>query len=131
MSGAAVLVLPARGAFRLRAVAVSHGWFQTAPFSWDPDAGTLEPHGAAGGRPGRRCRCRAGDGGVAVRAARDLARAERDAAGRRVRRVLQLDADLTGFDAAVRAVDPDAGRRPGRPTGAGGCWRARACSRTS
>lgn len=41
MSGASLLVLPARGAFRLPAVAVSHGWFQTAPFAWDPAAGIL------------------------------------------------------------------------------------------
>jgi 3-methyladenine DNA glycosylase/8-oxoguanine DNA glycosylase len=105
MSGAPVLVLPARGAFRLPAVAVSHGWFQTTPFSWDPDAGTL-------GRTERleagpvELSMSAGDGVVVVRAARELAAAERDAADRRLRRVLQLDADLTGFDAAVRAVDP-------------------------
>ena len=47
MSADADLVLEARGAFRLGAVAVSHGWFQTAPFCWDPEGGRLRAHGAA------------------------------------------------------------------------------------
>ncbi|MGE0028149.1 MAG: DNA-3-methyladenine glycosylase [Thermoleophilia bacterium] len=106
MSGASLLVLPARGAFRLPAVAVSHGWFQTAPFAWDPEAGTLSRTERLEGGP-VDLRMSADDGGVAVRAARDLGAGEREAAGVRVRRVLQLDADLTGFDAAARAVDPD------------------------
>lgn len=105
MSGASLLVLPARGAFRLPAVAVSHGWFQTAPFAWDPDAGTLRRTERLEGGP-VDLGMSADDGGVAVRAARPLSEQERDAAGRRVRRVLQLDADLAGFDAAARAVDP-------------------------
>ena len=105
MSGALVLELPAPGAFRLPAVAVSHGWFQTAPFAWDQDAGIL-------GRTERlddgpvALRMSEDGAGVEVRAARELAPREREVAGRRVRRVLQLDADLAGFDAAVRAVDP-------------------------
>ncbi len=105
MSGASLLALPARGAFSLPAVAVSHGWFQTAPFAWDPDAETLGRAERLEGGPvdlsmaGR-------DGGVAVRADRALEAAERDVAELRVRRVLQLDADLTGFDEAARAVDP-------------------------
>ena len=51
MTGVLVLELSARGAFRLPAVAVSHGWFQTAPFAWSPDAGTLGRTERLGGRP--------------------------------------------------------------------------------
>ena len=105
MSGALVLELPARGTFRLPAVAVSHGWFQTAPFAWDADAGTLVRTERLGDGP-VALRMSEGDDGVAVHAARELAPREREVAGRRVRRVLQLDADLAGFDAAARAVDP-------------------------
>jgi 3-methyladenine DNA glycosylase/8-oxoguanine DNA glycosylase len=105
VSGAPLLVLGARGAFRLPAVAVSHGWFQTAPFAWDPDAGTLRRTERLGDGPVELAMT-AGGGGVAVRAGRALAAAERDVAGRRVGRVLQLGADLTGFDDAARAVDP-------------------------
>ena len=105
MSGAPVLVLPGPRGFRLAAVAVSDGWFQTAPFTWDPEHRHARPHGAPGGRPGRPADVR-GRRRRAVHATRDLAAPERDAAGRRVRRVLQLDADLAGFDAAARAVDP-------------------------
>jgi 3-methyladenine DNA glycosylase/8-oxoguanine DNA glycosylase len=105
VTGALVLDLPARGAFRLPAVAVSHGWFQTAPFAWDPDAGTLTRTERLGGGA-VTLRMGASDGGVAVLAARPLDDAESDVAARRVRRVLQLDADLAGFPEAVRAVDP-------------------------
>ena len=60
-------------------------------------------HGAAGGRPGHA----AASGGRRRRARSTrratLAAPERDAAGRRVRRVLQLDADLTGFTGGARA----------------------------
>jgi 3-methyladenine DNA glycosylase/8-oxoguanine DNA glycosylase len=105
VTGVLVLELSARGAFRLPAVAVSHGWFQTAPFAWSPDAGTLGRTERLGGGP-VALRMGASDGGVAVLAARELEDAERDVAGRRVRRVLQLDADLAGFPEAARAVDP-------------------------
>lgn len=99
------LVLPARGGFRLRAVAVSHGWFQTAPFTWHEDAQRLDRVEPLG--PGALTLAIAPyDGGVAVRGPRRLDDAERVEATARVRRMLQLDADLEGFDAAVRAVDP-------------------------
>jgi 3-methyladenine DNA glycosylase/8-oxoguanine DNA glycosylase len=100
------LLLTARGPFRLPAVAVSHGWFQTAPFSWDPDRGRLGRTEKLGA--GRTALVIEGaDGGVAVRAPDPLGDADRDLAGRRVARMLQLDADLDGFPEAVRAVDPD------------------------
>lgn len=105
MSGAPLLVLGACGTFRLAAVAVSHGWFQTAPFAWDPEGATLRRTEGLGDGPAELA-IAAADGGVAVRSARALSAGERDVAERRVRRVLQLDADLTGFDAAARAVDP-------------------------
>ena len=94
------LTLTAKAPFRLAAVAVSHGWFQTAPFSWDPRAqvlerveplGTLRIHGAKDG--------------VRVDAPAPLGPEQRPAVAVRVTRMLQLDADLSGFPEAVRAVD--------------------------
>jgi 3-methyladenine DNA glycosylase/8-oxoguanine DNA glycosylase len=105
VSGAPLLVLHARGAFRLHAVAVSHGWFQTAPFAWDPCEGALRRTEGLGDGPAELALTATG-GEVAVRPRRALTPAEREVAERRVRRVLQLGADLTGFDAAARAVDP-------------------------
>lgn len=99
------LVLEARGPFRLRAVAVSHGWFQTAPFHWD----------LAGERLRRVERLDEGPvaldvsargGGVLVRAPAPLGGSVRAEVAARVARVLQLDADLEGFEEAARAVDP-------------------------
>ena len=86
--------------FRLAAVAVSHGWFQTAPFSWDPGAQVLERVESIG-----TLRIRASDGGVRVHAPGPLGPGERPAVAVCVTRMLQLDADLTGFQDAVRAVD--------------------------
>ena len=99
------LVLRARGPFRLAAVAVSHGWFQTAPFAWDPAAERLERVEALGGA-GVTLAIRERDGGVAVSPSAALSEADRAAAADRVRRALQLDADLSGFPDAMRAVDP-------------------------
>jgi 3-methyladenine DNA glycosylase/8-oxoguanine DNA glycosylase len=106
VSADADLVLEARGAFRLGAVAVSHGWFQTAPFCWDPEGGRLERTERLGGGP-VTLTMEPADGGVAVSARPGLGDGDREVARRRVTRVLQLDADLTGFPEAVRAVDPD------------------------
>lgn len=101
--------ISAQGPFRLAAVAVSHGWFQTAPFTWD----------AAGGRLARTEDLGAGavglamgaeDSGVRVRMDRALTPPERAVARSRVRRMLQLDVDLTGFPDAVARVDPDLAR---------------------
>jgi 3-methyladenine DNA glycosylase/8-oxoguanine DNA glycosylase len=94
------LGLSARGPFRLEAVAISHGWFQTAPFSWDPSAQVLlrvEPIGTL--------RIESAGSGVRVHAPAPLAPEERSAVAARVTRMLQLDADLTGFPEAVRVVD--------------------------
>jgi 3-methyladenine DNA glycosylase/8-oxoguanine DNA glycosylase len=100
-----LLLLPARGPFRLRAVAVSHGWFQTAPFAWREEAQRLERLEPIGGATVALA-VLAHDDGVAVRADRRLGEEGRAVAAARVRRMLQLDADLEGFDAAARAVDP-------------------------
>lgn len=105
MGAAPDLLLTAKGPFSLPAVAVSHGWFQTAPFSWDSGAGRLERTEALGGGPVALA-IEGTDGGVAVHAAVPIADADRALAARRVTRMLQLEADLEGFPAAVRAVDP-------------------------
>jgi 3-methyladenine DNA glycosylase/8-oxoguanine DNA glycosylase len=98
--------LDAHGPFRLRAVAVSHGWFQTAPFSWDGEGdGRLGRVEALGGRA-VTLDMAPRDGGVTVRASPALAGDHRAEAAGRVRRILQLGADLEGFPDAVRAVDP-------------------------
>jgi 3-methyladenine DNA glycosylase/8-oxoguanine DNA glycosylase len=94
------LTLTAKAPFRLAAVAVSHGWFQTAPFSWDPGAQVLERVESIG-----TLRIRASDGGVRVQAPGPLGPGERPAVAVCVTRMLQLDADLTGFQEAVRTVD--------------------------
>jgi 3-methyladenine DNA glycosylase/8-oxoguanine DNA glycosylase len=94
------LGLDARGPFRLAAVAVSHGWFQTAPFSWDPGAQVLERVESLG-----TLRIHAAKDGVRVHAPAPLGPEEQAAVAARVTRMLQLDADLTGFPEAVRVVD--------------------------
>ena len=83
---------------------VSHGWFQTPPFSWDADTGVLA----------RRERIREntvdlriteGDRGILVEPSVALSQSERRLAGARVRRMLQLDVDLDGFYEAAANVD--------------------------
>lgn len=101
--------IPVQGPFRLAAVAVSHGWFQTAPFRWDGEEGRLHRvedlgDGTVGLVMG------AADGGVRVQTSRALTAGERALARSRVRRMLQLDVDLDGFEEAVRAVDPGLAR---------------------
>ncbi len=101
--------IAAQGPFRLTAVAVSHGWFQTAPFTWDPEGerlGRSEDLGAGV----LDLAMSAEDGAVRVRVPRALTPAERAAARSRVRRMLQLDVDLTGFPEAVARVDAELAR---------------------
>ncbi|MEZ0286149.1 MAG: DNA-3-methyladenine glycosylase [Thermoleophilia bacterium] len=88
---------------------MSHGWFQTAPFDWDARAGVLRRAEALGDGPVDLAMSDA-PGGVRVAASRPLGADERDAAAARVGRMLQLDADLTGFPEAAEAVDPDLAR---------------------
>ncbi len=103
------LTIAARGPFRLAAVAVSHGWFQTAPFGWDRERELLHRCEALdGGAIGLVIG--ASDGGVGVTASRALSATERAVARIRVTRMLQLDVDLEGFGAAAEAVDTDLAR---------------------
>ena len=85
---------------------MSHGWFQTAPFDWDAEGAVLRRAEAYGDGPVTLAMRDAG-GGVAVTPSAPLSDAGRDAATARVTRMLQLDADLTGFPEAVAAVDDD------------------------
>lgn len=99
------VLLEAREPFRLRAVVVSHGWFQTRPFAWDAGAERLiRVERIGGGATALEISPHAG--GVIVRSSGRLAGRERATAVGRLRRMLQLDADLDGFPEAVRAVDP-------------------------
>lgn len=109
MSRDTVFALAARGPFRLASVAVSHGWFQTSPFAWDASAGLLGRAEALEGAP-VALEVAAAGGDVRVSASRRLSAAELALARSRVRRMLQLDADLDGFHEAVAAVDPDLAR---------------------
>jgi 3-methyladenine DNA glycosylase/8-oxoguanine DNA glycosylase len=88
---------------------VSHGWFQTAPFAWDAEAQVLARAEAYDGAP-VTLRMRDRGGGVRVSASATLSPAARATARARVRRMLQLDADLTGFPEAAAAVDPGLAR---------------------
>lgn len=100
------MALGAAPPFRLGAVVLSHGWFQTAPFAWDADAQRLERIEMLLGGPVRLRVTPARDGpGVAVTTDRTLSAAERREVARRVRRMLQLDLDVAGFHAAL-AHDP-------------------------
>ena len=104
------LVLAARGPFRLPAVAVSHGWFQTVPVPLGSGGGAPRPRGGARRRRAhahhhRRRRRRRREG---VRA--PLGRRAVEVVRTRVTRMLQLDADLDGFAEATCAVDPDLAR---------------------
>jgi 3-methyladenine DNA glycosylase/8-oxoguanine DNA glycosylase len=99
------IALPVRGPFRLPAVAVSHGWFQTAPFAWDPGEECLRRVEVLEGRA-VTLTIHGEPGGVRVAATRSLSPAERRAARSRVGRMLQLHADLDGFADAARRVDP-------------------------
>ena len=101
--------VPAQGPFRLAAVAVSHGWFQTAPFTWDRTGELLHRTEDLGAGP-LALVMGAADGGVGVAPSRSLSAAERALARSRVRRMLQLDVDLEGFEEAVEAVDPELAR---------------------
>ncbi len=83
---------------------MSHGWFQTAPFDWDAEAAVLRRAEAYGDGP-VTLEMRDAGGGVAVAPSAPLSDAGRRAATARVTRMLQLDADLTGFPEAVAAVD--------------------------
>lgn len=101
--------IPARAPFRLAAVAVSHGWFQTAPFTWDRTGELLHRTEDLGAGP-LSLVMGASDGGVGVAPSRSLSPPERALARSRVRRMLQLDVDLEGFEEAVEAVDPELAR---------------------
>lgn len=100
------LVLAARGPFRLPAVAVSHGWFQTDPFRWDDVRQRLRRVEAVD-RRAVAVTVEEHDDGVAVRAVGAGPASDPRHVADRVRRMLQLDADLAGFPEALRAVDPD------------------------
>ena len=98
------LRLRARGPFRLGAVVRSHGWFQTPPFAWDEAAGALGRVEVLAGGPAAVRVTPAPDGAEVV-AGRRLSPEETDELRRRSARMLQLDADLDGFEEAL-AFDP-------------------------
>jgi N-glycosylase/DNA lyase len=98
------LELRAEGPFRLGAVVRSHGWFQTPPFAWDEPAGLLSRVELLSGGPAA-VRVTPAPGGAVVAAGRELSAGETEELRRRAARMLQLRADLAGFEEALR-VDP-------------------------
>lgn len=109
MSAGDPITLSARGSMRLAAVAVSHGWFQTAPFAWSAADERLERADELAGGPVEFAIVGA-DGGVRVTPSRPLSAADAAEARARLGRALQLGVDLTGFAEAVSAVDPGLAR---------------------
>lgn len=101
--------VPVQGPFRLAAVAVSHGWFQTEPFRWDGEGELLHRVEDLGDGTVALV-IGVNDGGVRCATSRALSASERALARTRVRRMLQLDVDLDGFEEAVEAVDPELAR---------------------
>lgn len=98
------LRLAAAPPFRLAAVVRSHGWFQTDPFTWDETTETLGrmetlPGGVAA------LTIRPAPAGVSVAVDRALDERDRAELRVRVRRMLQLDSDVSGFLGAL-AHDP-------------------------
>lgn len=96
--------LRATGPFRLVRVVVSHGWFQTSPFDWDPLTSTLWraehlPGGVA------RIGVRPAPDGVEVVADHALRPADTAVVTARVRRMLCLDHPVRGLADAAGRVD--------------------------
>jgi N-glycosylase/DNA lyase len=98
------LLLGATPPFRLAAVVLSHGWFQTPPFAWRGAAGVLERVEAVDGAA-VRLRVRGTPAGVSARTGAELTSAGAAVLRAWLRRMLQIDLDLGGFHAAL-AYDP-------------------------
>ena len=99
-------IVEAGAGFSFAATALSHGWRMLAPFDWDAERGSLAyTHQLADGRV-VRLTMRALETGVEVALADDtLVDPElRDELGTVVRRMLNLDLDLSDFYAAMRGL---------------------------
>jgi 3-methyladenine DNA glycosylase/8-oxoguanine DNA glycosylase len=99
-SRAAAVFLDCPKPFRLDLVARSHGWYDLAPFDYDREAGRLTMVFLAGDRP-KTVTIFATKEGLGVSATGGVTKSALAA----VRRVLDLDADLSAFHAACRSRD--------------------------
>lgn len=97
--------LSASPPFRLGAVVVSHGWFQTAPFAWDGEGSVLRRVERLPGGPAAVA-VRPAAAGVTVTTDRALDPRDRAELRVRMRRMLQLDVPMEGFLPAV-GFDPE------------------------
>ena len=103
------MTLPVPAGFSFERTVVSHGWFDLAPFRWDPDTKVLTRtlRLEDGGNVVARIRH---DGllHVTLRSQAPLARAGINQARRQIARLLRLDEDLDAFYTMVRVIDaPD------------------------
>ena len=98
-------VISAAPQFDFERTVFSHGWLMLPPFSWDQQRGILSYVFQSADRAVLRLRMRAATGGVAVDSPDcELASAGlREGVARAVRRMLNIDWDLSAFYAAMAA----------------------------
>ena len=101
--------------FDLERVVRSHGWYDLAPWGWDPERRVVSrPLSLSGGRVVHAEVAEAGPGLILLRVKGGGRLRAADAAAVRaaVRTCLALDEDLEPFRARARAIEGDAGTRP-------------------
>ena len=91
------LELPARQPFSFHSVVHSHGWYQLAPWRFDPEAQTLHVVDRLSDGRVVALQVRAPGDGVEVEAAGRLSQAAQREIASRVRWMLMLDADFSEF----------------------------------
>jgi N-glycosylase/DNA lyase len=102
-------------AFDLERVVRSHGWYDLAPWGWDPVRRVVgRPIRLGGGKVVQVEVAEPGPGRLLLRVkgAGRTAAAEAEEIRRAVRTMLALDEDLGPFRERARAVEGEAGRRP-------------------
>src|SRR5512137_32705 len=98
--------------FDLERVVRSHGWYDLAPWGWDPERRVVSrPLRLSGGRVVHAEVAEAGPGRILLRVKGGGRLRAADAAAVRaaVRTCLALDEDLEPFRARARAIEGDAG----------------------
>ena len=99
------IVIPAAPQFSFERTVLSHGWLMLPPFSWDDESGALSYVFQSGSGAVLRLRMRAVAAGVAVDSPDCPLENEtlRPEVARAVKRMLNLDWDLSAFYAAMAA----------------------------
>lgn len=99
------LTLGAKPPFSLPSTVRSHGWWQLAPFGWDPDTGTLTYLGQLGSGQVIEIRIREAPGGVSISLSNRLTPSECQEVEERAAWMLGLSQDLVSA-ALPRVVQP-------------------------